>query len=332
MSASPARAALDRALESPEASGEAVRFDLEAEEGAPAIESIVAQPRGAHWLFATYGLTRLDEEPAAPRRGYELVLRVPVDGTASAAPEGSPRVEAPAAPLWPVELLRAVASYLESTGAELADGHTVDVGGPIARDVETKLTAVVAVNDPAIAPFETPFGPVRLLELVGIAADEHDLLLDWSVAGLIELLARDNPLLVTDLRRESILETALASEARARAEREGSSLERLSADLRVQMDDSGRVASVAVGPTAVGPLRRVLKSRLGHQKTVTIDGSAGVLQIVPGEEPGWTATDDGVRLTLPAEVALDWQEELAEQPPEVPRAFVQDFWVVLSAD
>ncbi len=315
MTEAPGWDALDRALG---AGGEALRFDVESAEGAPCLASVVARRQGGHWLFATYGLTELFEKSSPDAdlsgHGYELVLRLETRG------DDPP-------PAWPAELLRAVAGYVEASGAQLDDGHYIDVGEPLGRGLETRLTALLVVSDPELAAFDGPFGRVRFLALVGVTADELELLLDWSVAGLASELARDNPLLLTKPERASLLETERASEVRAAVAREGSSLERLSAELWVQVDGAGASASLALEPSAVEPLRRLLESRVAHARPVVIDGVDGALELVPGDEPKWEATDEGVRVTLPADVALAWRDELSEQPGNVPRALVQGLWV-----
>lgn len=312
---------LDGALAALPAQAGPFRFDVRQGEGAPPLESVAALPRDGHWHYVSYGLTELyaksSPDVAASGYGFELTVRTP-RGPGEAEP-----------PAWPAALLRAVASYVVATGELLEPGHHVDAGGPLTVAPETCLCAALVVDDPELAPVEGPFGAVRFLQLVGLSADELDLLIDWSPAGLQALLAQGNPRLVTDPARSSLLaDAAVAREIAARVDREGSALDQFVAPLSVRFGDG--TAELELTPAAVEPLRRVLRGRLGHARPVTIEGDDSVLELHPGDVPGWRRVGDTLVVTVPTELAAAWREELAEQQGGASRALLQDLWVRIS--
>ena len=84
------------------------------------------------------------------------------------------------------------------------------------------------VEDPVLATMSGPCGWVQFLQVVGLTADELELCREWSAEGVAGLLARDDPLLVTNLDRGSMRRSPLWEEASARGRLiEGSSLHEL---------------------------------------------------------------------------------------------------------
>ncbi|MBF0985356.1 MAG: suppressor of fused domain protein, partial [Campylobacter sp.] len=77
---------------------------------------------------------------------------------------------------------------------------------PIRLDTDTKLVGVAFAPGPVLGGIDTPNGRVEFLQMVGIMQRE----LDWlredpttqRVERLIEMMRKDNPLLITDLKRE----------------------------------------------------------------------------------------------------------------------------------
>ena len=71
---------------------------------------------------------------------------------------------------------------------------------------DTKLVGIAFAPDPQLGTIETPNGEVAFLQMVGITQQELDWL--WQepntsrVEELINKMREDNPLLITDLKRE----------------------------------------------------------------------------------------------------------------------------------
>src|SRR5262249_41494916 len=114
--------------------------------------------------------------------------------------------------------------YVFGTGNRFAPGHKMGLNGPIALDHDTKISAILFADDPQLGDIASPFGKARFIQIVGITDDEYRLIQEWSTTGLVEILRRALPMLVTDLARASVLDDArLAAEVRRRVDNEGSS-------------------------------------------------------------------------------------------------------------
>jgi hypothetical protein len=153
------------------------------------------------WFYVTYGLTDLFDlfRPPDPSEvkpdsiqwsgyGFELTMRVP---------SGEPMP-----PLWPVELLNKLGTFVFQTNAGFEDGHRLDNGGPITGGIpETRLTALAFTNDPAFEAIDTVLGRVEFLTAVGVTADELTRMKASSTATVLSELRLQSPSLVTDPHR-----------------------------------------------------------------------------------------------------------------------------------
>ena len=77
---------------------------------------------------------------------------------------------------------------------------------PIRLNTDTKLVGVAFAPDPVLGGIDTPNGRVEFLQMVGITQRELDWLREDPSVGrverLINMMRKDNPLLITDLKRE----------------------------------------------------------------------------------------------------------------------------------
>src|SRR5512140_197259 len=168
-----------------------------------------------HWHYVSYGLTELREKqgknPDVSGWGFELTFRLAVAR------------EEPEPPLWPMGLLQNLARYVFTTSHYFEVGHHFDLNGPIALDEKTALCAVAFAQDPRLEVARSPNGAFEFLQAVALHADELDVIRGWNTRGLLELLAKVDPLFIARLDRPSVLEDpALAQEIRERTEKEGS--------------------------------------------------------------------------------------------------------------
>ena len=73
-------------------------------------------------------------------------------------------------------------------------------------ECDTKLVGIIFAPDPQFGTIETPNGEVAFLQMVGITQEELDWL--WEdpktsrVEELVNKMRKDNPMLITDLKRE----------------------------------------------------------------------------------------------------------------------------------
>lgn len=251
--------------------------------------SLSEQPE--HWHLVTYGLSELEyketDDPAVSGWGFELTMRLAGDEQ----------------PLWAVDLLNNLAAYVWTTGHPFGAGHHVDLSGPMRLKSKTALTAAVAVADPGLAPLQGPFGLVEFVQLVGVDAAELEACRAWSTRGVIELLARDNPLLVTDLERRSLLDDPSArSVITAGTATDGSSLTELRVgSLAVRSRPGGRLR-VTLGAGASAALGKALSRELiGEGASFAVVGDSCQVRFVVAGEASWKARDGNLRVAVPLE-------------------------------
>jgi hypothetical protein len=253
-----------------------------------------------HWHLVTCGLTELHakESPDAAISGwgFELTFRV-----------GPADPDAP--PLWAVDFLAAMASYVWSGRHPFAAGHLVDLRGPVKMDTDSVITAAVMVEDPVLGSLPGPFGEVQFLQVVGLTATELELCHAWHADGVVELLSRRDPMLVTVLQRPDLTDDPeLAAEAVERAAHDGSALHELRIGT-LKLDRSlRRRATVQLGAGAASALGPALRRELvGDGASFVVVGDTSEMRFVVGDRPDWRWTDAG----LEAVVALDGVEYVA---------------------
>lgn len=149
-----------------------------------------------HLHFVTYGYTSLyyDEEAVGgefSRFGFEMTFRL-----ASPLP---PAEE----PLWVCNLLQNIARYVFDSGNWFENYHWMPANGPIRADYDTDIVGLAFLNDPTLAPVDTPHGHVDFIQAFGITQSELDSLLHktGTCEQIVERHRKINPLLVTDLEQ-----------------------------------------------------------------------------------------------------------------------------------
>jgi suppressor of fused-like protein len=263
------------------------------------LDQIAGRREGDHWHLATYGLTEIDAkesaDPTVSGWGFELGIRVECGTDAERPPD------------WAADLLTTLAVYVWTSRHPFAAGHHLALGGPIRLDATTELTAAVVVADPVVTPFDSPFGAAELLHLVGVTADELEWCRSWSTEGVVGLLARPDPLLVTRLGRGSVLaDPGVRAEAEERARADGASLVELRVGTLEVERHLGRATVVRMGAgtaTALGPaLRREL---VADGASFRVIGDEATVTFAAGGRPGARAGGDGLRIELPLAAVAD---------------------------
>jgi suppressor of fused-like protein len=239
------------------------------------------------WHLVTLGLADL---------GFELTLRLP-----------RPDEELPT---WGVDFLRSLAAYARRSGHGFADGHQVDLRGPIRLGSDTAVTAAAVTLDPALGTL----GEVAFLQVVGLTADELELCRSWRTAAVVGLLRKRDRLLTTELDRPSLMDDpALREVAEAGVAAEGSSLDELGvASLEWKWRGRGmrRNLVVTLGAGAATALGPALRRKLTHpDATFVVVGDARELHFVvgPASDSQWRYDED----TVVIEVAAEAVESLA---------------------
>jgi hypothetical protein len=209
-----------------------------------------------------------------------------------------------------------LARYVFETGRVFATGHHIDCNGPIALDETTDLTAILFTTDPKLGDMDTAHGHMQFLQIVGITADELDATQEWDTHGLTDVLAADNPLLVTDLQRLSLLQDPDKRKViQERTEKEGSACGSLSNDSskwRVCKDGQGSRLEVSLGAAMVARLARLLRGRILHGREFRLVSEHGTVIIKPAKRAVWKVkADDELVLDITPELARQVQADLA---------------------
>lgn len=243
--------------------------------GAAALEQISAYPRiepVPHWHLISYGMTELYEKTSDNHRhsgcGFEFTFRV-----ARAPTETEP-------PAWALNLLW----YLAEHQAEIdawSSSQPVRLSGPIAPDLDTRLRAVMFVDDPELPWIDTPHGDVGFLQVVGLTLDEVQAAELWRMDSFQDLFAAKFSLSVTEPGRASALtDPEFAAAAAAGSAADGSDTNRLVMDVRWSVVDGAAI--VTVGAAEVDSLRRMIQARLPHDRSLLVAGPTHRVRFAPG--------------------------------------------------
>jgi suppressor of fused-like protein len=151
----------------------------------------------AYWHYISFGLSELNlkrsPDPKVSGWGFELSFRLKRQSS-----ETEP-------PLWPVMMLQNLARYVFGNKSPFDDEHYIAWGRPITSHVSTKLEATLFRDDPVLGEIDSPNGKLKFLSAIGITQDEHDLVVQQGAGALLPMLLRNNPLAVTDINRNSLL-------------------------------------------------------------------------------------------------------------------------------
>lgn len=257
-----------------------------------------------HWHFVTYGFTDLfqkeTDDPDESGFGFELTFRL----------ARKPGEDLP--PPWALNFLQNLGRYVFSTGNRFAVGHKMGLNGPIALGEDTKITAICFADDPDLGEFSSELGKAQFIQIVGITDDEYRLIQEWSTHGLIDILRKRLPYLVTDLSRSSVLDDPeTAAEAELRVTAEGSSEDlTFAGELSFEVDD-GRVR-IELGALYAAVLPRAMRGRIRHGREYTLRGRDATLHLRPASQVGYTIEEGGLVLEVTQELAREMEAQLRE--------------------
>ena len=136
--------------------------------------------------------------------GFEFSMRVVpfADDPDSDLGDGNVAVNEP---FWAISLMQNLAKYVYNSKKWFEAYHFIPANSPLRLNTVTKLVGVIFAPDPVLGGIDTLNGRVEFLQMVGITQRE----LDWlredpttqRVERLINMMRKDNPLLITDLNR-----------------------------------------------------------------------------------------------------------------------------------
>jgi hypothetical protein len=160
----------------------------------------------SHCHYVTYGLTDLYFDPGPVTReefpvettpsgfGIELTMRITHAG-------GDEDIY-----FWPASELRDHAKYIHNTKRVFRPGHFLDREAPILNGVPTKLEGYAFWHDPQLDKIVGKGGYMDFVTAVGLTRDELELCSKFkSSYPVLAGLMKENPFLITDWTRDSIL-------------------------------------------------------------------------------------------------------------------------------
>ena len=174
--------------------------------GVSIFDSIEGVP---HRHLVSFGMSELYYDPQSSQGefsgwGFEFSMRVApfADDPGSKSSDGS---VVPHEPFWAISLMQNLAKYVYNSKKWFEAYHFIPTNSPLRLNTDTKLIGVAFAPDPVLGGIDTPNGRVEFLQMVGITQRE----LEWlrkdpttqRVEQLIDIMRKDNPLLITDLKR-----------------------------------------------------------------------------------------------------------------------------------
>ncbi len=266
----------------------------------------VADP--PHFHYVTYGFSELYSKESDDAEhsgwGFELTFRL-----ARGEDDHDP-------PVWPVNLLQNLARYVFGSGNVFSEGDYLPLNGPIAAERETLIHSALFAQDPRLPPIDTPHGRLAFIQLIGVTDAERLWAQAWNTLGVVDVLARDEPLLLTNLGRSCRTEDpSFVAAAKAGRAADGSRTGVIHVD-QLSWKTTGllrKKTTLTIGALAAPGLGTVLPGRIPHERGLALLGEDAAVQMVPGP-PGVHTSDDGV-------LAIGLTPMLAEEISEalVPR-------------
>lgn len=179
-------------------------YDPKAPHPLPAItvfEAPGSAHRPAYWHYLSYGLSELFEKTTDDQElsgfGFELSLALPRE----VSPSGESVPAQP--PIWGINLISALASYVLREQEGFDSGHCVDLGRPLDGSTPDpqKLSGCLCVPDPQLSQIQSPFGRVVILRLIGLDPEEIKVVKSLELAAQVSLIKEIEPLGLTSMQR-----------------------------------------------------------------------------------------------------------------------------------
>ncbi len=232
-----------------------------------------------HLHYATYGFSELDEKksenPDLSGYGFELTMRVRCDAEEDV-------------PFWPAVVLQDIARHVFRTGNPLKIGDNMDFKGPLTKEVPTNLTGVIFVKDEAVDKISTPNGLVNIIQVVGVTADEFEIIKLWKGTEFVKrVLAERNPFLVTNIKRKSVAPLLDLDQIK----KDGSSVGLVFVDelaWKEQGSEGVPRVQLTISRSDLNFMEKILVNRIQHDRDLILQGASQSVILRPDSQTGWT--------------------------------------------
>ncbi|MDK8180255.1 suppressor of fused domain protein [Paenibacillus sp. UMB4589-SE434] len=264
-----------------------------------------------HWHFVTFGFSELYEKESEDTDysgfGFELTFRLTREE----------HEEEP--PAWALNLLQNMGRYVFSSGNVLAAGDYLDANGPICLESDTKLTALVFIEDTELPAIHTPNGRVEFVQMIGMTEEELEATKTWNTIKMLEACQEMMPGYITNLSRDSMLQVPVIAEAvQCGIERDGSNTGFLFVDQLSWEPGKNRLltktpAVLTLGAKQAGTVAKLIRGRLLKGKELTLSSQDLRVILAPGEETRCESGEKEVRLTLDTAAAAELSQIMQPQ-------------------
>lgn len=275
-----------------------------------------------HWHFISYGLTELYDKESDNEEfsgyGFEFTFRL-------MAQQGEDQP-----PTWPIGLMQNLARYVFQTGNVFDYGHRIPLNSPILKGADTLLCGAMFAIDPQLGVMQSENGQYTFLQIIGTTADELDAAEAWNTKKFIDILAKDNPLMVSDLARRSFMDDpAIANLVQQGIESEGSSCGTLYVgDSEIGTEDSSpttRALTFKLLPKDFASVRRLIAGRLLHGRQLTLVSQESSMLLMPADKSAWDDEEDGYVVRMSPNLVRDVLKALDAGKPRASFSDLQDF-------
>ncbi|WP_394281470.1 suppressor of fused domain protein [Corynebacterium sp.] len=219
-----------------------------------------------HFLYTTFGLSRVNSATPVAGTQTELTIRIPDD-------ESLP-------PEWPARVLDRIVRYLNRVDTPIEPGHHMDFAEPLSD--ESSLTALIFVTDPLLGVVDTASGFVRFTYAIGMTPTDLDDALLWDARKFAGVFGEYFPLGLSDPARQPLREIPEAHAiVESATQRQGSSLSGVMAkylDFTAEPE-----ARIDLTSTSAQHLLRAIQYRVQYGRSFSLVGKSKWLEIVPGE-------------------------------------------------
>jgi len=292
--------------------GTIIPYMLGGDDPLDGLSAYKAEQPSPHWHIVTFGFSELYDKESDDTEhsgyGFELTFRLAREET-----EEEP-------PAWALNLLQNMGRYVFRSGNVFRSGDYLDANGPICLGSDTKLTALAFVDDPELPAADTPNGRVQFLQMVGITGCELEAMQTWNTLGMLKACEEHMPRYITDLARDSFMQTPSIAEAVQRGmERDGSSTGFLYVDQLDWEPAKKRLlgktpAALRLGAKQAEIVSKLLAGRILKGKSLWMTGPNIQVVFEPGEETGFEEGEEAVRIKLDEACVIELSKKL--QPKE----------------
>jgi suppressor of fused len=227
----------------------------------------------SYWHYVSFGMCELYEKESDILEqsgwGYEFTMRL--------------RAEDLGDPLWVCVLLQQLARYVYRTGNTFASNEHVDFQRPLTDAFETDMSALIIVEDPLLGSIETPNGGLQFLQLFAITADEVEAVRSWNLEKMVSLFRSDNPLLISDMKRPSIMTDPQYRQAiRSGVQKDGSSCG-FYYFTDMSWENGSNLRTLALTAKEAQAFQGLLAGRTLQGREASIDGGGGQIDVLPSD-------------------------------------------------